>query len=635
MKLEVWAARPLRRIFRDSRPRPEELGRPLYLSCVRGEYEGCMFGVRAEEALRRVRLRVGELVRGDGARLAGCASAHFVGSIPLSRNTPHTPAEELERVAPCEIPDPILDAEEVDVGAGETQPCYFSIYVDPGAAPGDYSGCIVVEADGLRAELPVLVRVHPVTLPNRRSLYVTNWFSVNHIAEAYGVKPWSEEFWPVLEKWVEFMARYRQNVFWVPLETVRVLRRGDGFEFDFGVFDRYVEILLRHGAELLEITHLAHFRQWGVRELVFRDFDVVESDGSTTRAPGLSVIPHLLPALERHLEEKGWLQRALIHVADEPTEEGLEEWVKASQLIRRHAPRLRRIDAVETVGFGDSLEVWVPTLHHFNQWMDSYVQARERGAELWFYTCLNPTGRYPNRFIDYPLLKTRVLHWINYMYGLKGFLHWGFNWWGKNPFGEPSPNLPPGDTHISYPGVNGPLPSLRLEAMRDGLEDYELLKLLEEEIRRVKAELGGRALELPFERRALELCGRVVPGITSYVRDPEELLAVREEVIREIEEVGRRPRALVLTEPPEHVELELGPVMVIVRGVCEAGSRVEVNGREVELRGNYFSTYVGLAQEPYNEVVVRVAKDGAEKVIKRRFRIGQRPHGPAGCAGGA
>ena len=163
------------------------------------------------------------------------------------------------------------------------------------------------------------------------------------------------------------------------------------------------------------------------------------------------------------------------------------------------------------------------------------------------------------------------------------------------------------------------MPSLRLEAMRDGLEDYELLKLLEEEIGRVKRELGGKALELPFERRALELCRRVVPSVTGYARKPEGLLAVREQVIREILELRRRPLALVLTEPPEWKVIEWGPVMVLVKGVCEEGCEVEVNGKRVPVRGGYFATYTGLDQAA--RVVVKVKKGEAEKVLERRFTV--------------
>ncbi len=41
-----------------------------------------------------------------------------------------------------------------------------------------------------------------------------------------------------------------------------------------------------------------------------------------------------------------------------------------------------------------------------------------------------PAGRHLNRFIDYPLLKVRLLHWFNFRHNLTGFLHWGGNFGG-------------------------------------------------------------------------------------------------------------------------------------------------------------------------------------------------------------
>lgn len=615
----VWPGKPLERIFKDTAPDERRVGQPLEVWCARNEYEGCMFGVRANADLHELRLEATDLISKNGCISRENIRLSFVGSIPVPKNTPDTPEEELERVAPFDAPDPLLDVETLDVKSGETQPCYFRVYVPKDAEPGDYRGRITISSREGEASLEVVVHIYPITLPERRSLYVTNWFSLDRIASAHHVQLWSEEFWHVFEKWIAMMAEYRQNVFWVPIDTVKVSAGGNGYSFDFSMFDRYVELLLRYNADRIEITHVGGFKQWGGAEIALRNFEVIYPGGVAKTEDGSKILPYLLPALEQHLEEKGWLDKAMIHIADEPTEEGLEAWINVSRLVHDYAPRIKRIDAVETVGFEGYLEVWVPTLQHFNDWMDKYVKAMEEGYEVWFYTCCNPTGRYPNRFLDYPLLKTRILHWINYAYGLKGYLHWGFNWWGENPFGEPNPKLPPGDTHISYPGEKGPLPSLRLEAMRDGLEDYEYLKLLEEEILNVKHKLGGKALNLPFERRVLELCKRVVPDITGYTRDPESLMRTREEVVKEILEVKRRPLALVLTEPPEWKPLVRGPFMVIVRGVCENGSYVEVQGKQVEVRDGYFSTYTYPTRD--GEIVIKIVKDGQEKVIRRKFTL--------------
>jgi len=196
--LVLWPAEPLERVFKDSQP--ARVGERLRLSCVRNEYEGCMFGLRSNADVKGVKLEVSELRSASGVSIpASCAKAFFVGSIPLSRNTPLTPIEELERSAPYEVPDPLLDVEEVDLKAGVTQPCYYRVYVPPDAEPGEYRGFVrAVAADGSSAEMEVVVTVHPVTLPSRRSLYVTNWFSLDNIAKACGAELWSESVLEVL-----------------------------------------------------------------------------------------------------------------------------------------------------------------------------------------------------------------------------------------------------------------------------------------------------------------------------------------------------------------------------------------------------------------------------------------------------
>ena len=74
-------------------------------------------------------------------------------------------------------------------------------------------------------------------------------------------------------------------------------------------------------------------------------------------------------------------------------------------------------------------------------------------------------------------------HWINYKYGLVGYLHWGLNFWGSDPLTSDASRdrgkLPAGDANITYPGYRKLYSSIRLEAMRDGIYDYELLKMLE------------------------------------------------------------------------------------------------------------------------------------------------------------
>ena len=85
-------------------------------------------------------------------------------------------------------------------------------------------------------------------------------------------------------------------------------------------------------------------------------------------------------------------------------------------------------------------------------------------------------------------------------------MHWGYNHWTQDsPFthttrahGGP-PYLPAGDPWIVYPGKDGPLDSIRFEAMRDGIADYELLCLLAEKNPDAAQHLV-RKLVLDFDR---------------------------------------------------------------------------------------------------------------------------------------
>jgi hypothetical protein len=95
-----------------------------------------------------------------------------------------------------------------------------------------------------------------------------------------------------------------------------------------------------------------------------------------------------------------------------------------------------------------------------------------------------------------PLIRTRLLHWGNYRYDLKGYLHWGFNWCdAPDPYNHKDIFFPPGDTHISYPAGKEVWGSMRIEAMRAGVQDYELFHMLAKKNKELADELCKSCLE--------------------------------------------------------------------------------------------------------------------------------------------
>ena len=638
--LLVWPVDPHVKVFRDSKA-PVDIkdtgerilrAAPLFAEAVqlraaRNEIESAQIALRSPRALEGVRVEFSPLKLADGKRtIAGeNLSWNFVGFIPLRKNTRDSEKLRL-REAPCEVPDPLLEVRTLEVAADATQPVWLRVRVPSDAAPGKYGGTVAVVAGAERVSLPVELTVDPFALPDERHLLVTNWFNTRYIAKSHGVEEWSEAFWAILERYARHMAEHRQNVFYTPWTLIAVTREADGkLSFDYARFDRYVETFLKAGVrDRIELRHVGHFGKdgWGGSEIVLTQ--VAATDRKTgkrvTLGPEEGLAP-LLANLQRHLAERGWLKRAMIHVADEPSINNLESWRKASAFVHKAAPRLRRIDAIETIDFTGALEVWVPKLSHLDRWRDAY-EARRQGNELWYYICCHPYGNvYPNRFLDYPLAAVRVLHWINFACDLPGYLHWGLNFWGDDPFGVPRDRLPPGDTHVIYPGKSGPLSSLRWEIQRESIEDYEYLHLLMTKTAALRKRLGKGAAFIDERRRAAELCRRVVPSIRDWERDPAKLAAARAAVADEIVALDAQPLLLVQTEPAEGATLVNGPIAVEVRGVVEPGTAVKVGGRKVSVHADGSFACIARPRGDAGEIAVEAERAGTKKAAVHRFRV--------------
>jgi hypothetical protein len=119
-----------------------------------------------------------------------------------------------------------------------------------------------------------------------------------------------------------------------------------------------------------------------------------------------------------------------------------------------------------------------------------------------------------------------MLHWINFRYDLPGYLHWGGDYWSPDPVHETEPPigdgasasmLPSGDAFIAYPDParKSLLSSIRWEAMLEGIEDYELLRVLDQRD--------------PTTARGL--ASKMVRTFTDYVRDPKEFRKLQVEML--------------------------------------------------------------------------------------------------------
>ena len=212
------------------------------------------------------------------------------------------------------------------------------------------------------------------------------------------------------------------------------------------------------------------------------------------------------------------------HIADEPISSNIKSYVEIARFIKQLAPEIKIIEACHSHDLENTLDIWVPQLNFYKDGYDFYCDRQRKGDEVWFYTCLAPQGDFVNRFLEQPLIKTRLIHWLNYKYGATGYLHWGFNQWfsDNDPYKETTTmnmesgnTLPGGDSWIVYPDNGKLYGSIRLEAMRGGIADYTLLKMLEK-----------KDPEL-----AKELCRLTVFHWTLYDTDGDHFRKTRKQIL--------------------------------------------------------------------------------------------------------
>ena len=158
------------------------------------------------------------------------------------------------------------------------------------------------------------------------------------------------------------------------------------------------------------------------------------------------------------------------------------------------------------------IQTWCPTIDNFAgekaralaiERMNS--NDRRGGEGVWWYTCINPKNPFPTLHLDDTLMSPRTTAWMQYDYKIQGRIYWSMNAWYRSvnrvkiagyDVWRDAMNYEAcnGDGILLYPGskygVNGPIATLRLEALRESNEDYELLWLAEQGIKVINERKG-------------------------------------------------------------------------------------------------------------------------------------------------
>lgn len=420
-------------------------------------------------------------------------------------------------------PDPLLANRPFSVKADEAQPLLVTITTTRKTEPGEYVGKLIVSSGGVdKASIPLHVRVFGFELP-ARGHFATFALGCgpDKVADFYGGDPGDK----IMERFVVEAFRHRMP----PAELLngwgwtaaKTPKRPDG-SYDFASLDRWLELFKAGGVTRFPMVVVPRFKRFGGGDY----------SGEFRRELG-----NFIKEYAKHLKAKGLFDAAVMYNIDEASNDpDMREWEVCKELYRvskQAAPDLPVLQCLNEykgiralAGYADIWDLY------FGQYEKSGGPARlAAGDQVMLSVCIWPSG-HPNLFIDYPLLDARVMPWIAFREGAKGFEYWEMftswknnrqnrDWWQGSTRTSWKLAKPHGDGLLMYPGPNGtPFSSLRLEALRDGIEDYEYLAMLSE---RAKLDPAAKAL-LNEATRSL------VTGTTSYDRNPGKLLDLRKRI---------------------------------------------------------------------------------------------------------
>ena len=264
-------------------------------------------------------------------------------------------------------------------------------------------------------------------------------------------------------------------------------------------------------------------------------------------------------------QNASWLKKGFYYYVDEPTDTGkLNQLAAAGDRLAQNFPGYRQVSPFFTnlnLGDRDQIEfmkdyvnIWCTKPFAFTprdkaiiagtQFMTSSAQDEKYGTfaermaalakeghETWLYVCWEPGQPYANWLAMGDGTEPVVSIWQCKMTDSTGFLYWDSTYWTADPMNDLTPLIGAtshGDGVLLYSGaqvgIYEPISSHRLENVRMGIQDYQLLTMLEELV-------GAEAAD--------EMVAMVTTDVVTYTSDDDYLKAVRVMLLEKVAEAGK------------------------------------------------------------------------------------------------
>ena len=388
----------------------------------------------------------------------------------------------------------------------------------------------------------VEIEILPKALISQKLIY-TDWLHCDCLADFYNVTVFSDQFFSIFENYVRTAAKNGMNMllmpaFTPPLDTpigcermtvqlVHVFRDNGRYRFDFSLMKRFLDTARAAGIEYFEHSHL--FSQWGAKaapKIIARiDGHEKRIFGWDTDASGTEYRQFLqdyLPAVTSFLKAEGLEKKTLFHISDEPSDSMEASYAKAKETVGHLLDGFMVGDALSHYAYYEKGLVQTPIC--VTGTIDDFLG---RCENLWaYYTGGQYQYGLSNRILICPPERNRILGTELFAWNIKGFLHWGCNYYyDMMSHGLYDPrmnaggyNFHAGSCYSMYPGRRGEaLQSISQKVFFEGINDMRALQTLE-------AHHGRAICDTIMKKHFGRVDFHVQPG------NPEKLLAFREEI---------------------------------------------------------------------------------------------------------
>lgn len=378
-------------------------------------------------------------------------------------------------------PDPLIPLRgKFMIEKDKVQPIWINIYVPPNTPQGNYQGKIIVKAKNLKPkELNINLRVFGFSLPKESHLK-TGFDFYEYLLNLRYPKKKEESEREYKNRLEELKKAYYLDMLSHRINPIHNVgnpkflgKKDDRYLLDFEEFDKKVEFYQKHGQICFGI---AQEWPWG-----YKGNWTDSWYGYTDEEAVVGVFREY----GKHLEEKNWLDSAYAYIFDET----LHRVKEFTFLIHKGHPKIKNLVTLIPQENYPDVDIWCVRINDLDK--INIEEYKKNKKEIWTYVA-GQSNPFPSLNLDLPSIEYRIIPWICWKYNLDGLIYWCVNWWHntdpwQDPMSFPQQN---GNGYLYYPDPEGKevIGSIRLEVLREGLEDYEYLYILKEKLEKIKKE---------------------------------------------------------------------------------------------------------------------------------------------------